>query len=123
MALLTNALRENANSITRGLTANTNGYCVALVTEADEGTNLCNVIFMNPVTATRESKNDVPVDLRNHQNWFPEKGDLVMLDNSGKSGMIVSQCIDSYTKVKAQLTLTQDILADGTTGMCDGTIL
>lgn len=123
MGLLSNSLRENANTDTRVLTENSSGYCVALVTEADEGTNLCTVIFNNPITATRECKRDVPVDLRNHQNWFPEKGDVVTLDNSGKSGMIVSQYIDSYTKVKAQLTLNQDILADGTTGMCDGTIL
>lgn len=45
MALLTGKIHEAANTVTRNITANSNGYCIALVTEADEGTNLCNVSF------------------------------------------------------------------------------
>lgn len=123
MALLTGKIHEAANTVSRNATANASGYCIALVTEADEGTNLCNVSFSNQVTGAREDKVDVPVDLRNHQAWFPQKGDVVLLDNSSKTGMIVSLYTESYSEIRSNFSLTQDILADGSTGLCDGSIL
>ena len=123
MALLTEKIHEAANTVSRNATANTSGYCIALVTEADEGTNLCNVSFSNQVTGAREDKVDVPVDLRNHQAWFPKKGDVVLLDNSSKTGMIVSLYTESYSEIRSNFSLTQDILADGSTGLCEGSIL
>lgn len=123
MALLTDRIKETANNATKGRTANSNGYCLAVVTEADEGTNLCNVTFINPSTGAREDKTDVMVDLRNQQSWFPQIGDKVLFDNSGKSGMIVSQYTENYSEIRSKFSLLLDILADGSTGLCDGSIL
>lgn len=123
MALLTNKIKETANNATKGRTANSSGYCLAVVTEADEGTNLCNVTFINPATGAKEDKTDVMVDLRNQQAWFPQKGDKVLFDNSGKAGMIVSQYTENYSEIRSKFSLILDILADGSTGLCDGSIL
>lgn len=123
MALLTDRIKETANNATKGRTANSNGYCLAVVTEADEGTNLCNVTFINPSTGAKEDKTDVMVDLRNQQSWFPQIGDKVLFDNSGKSGMIVSQYTENYSEIRSRFSLLLDILADGSTGLCDGSIL
>ena len=52
-----------------------------------------------------------------------QKGDVVLLDNSSKTGMIVSLYTESYSEIRSNFSLTQDILADGSTGLCDGSIL
>ena len=63
------------------------------------------------------------VDLRNGQTWFPKPGDIVTYDQSGDSGMVVSEYTDDYSKIKGALGLTLDVLADGPIGLVSGAIL
>lgn len=121
MGVLSNPLKELTNKVVKPLTG-ANQYTIAYVMEADESTNRCTVKYLDSRMSKLTTKKDVMVDLRNGQSWFPKPSDIVIFDQSGESGMIVSEYADDYSKIKGALGLTLDVMADGPIGIVTGMI-
>lgn len=106
------AIRNNAQS------QRTVGY----VLSADERNNWCKVRYTD-TNGSRRDADKIAVDM-NSKDWFPRKGDLVLLDISNKnSGLILSPYTDDYNRdIRSKQEFKCDILNDGD-GSCGGSIL
>lgn len=95
---------------------------IGYVLSADERNNWCKIRYTD-TNGIRRDADKIAVDL-NSKNWFPSKGDLVLLDISNKeSGLILSPYTDDYNRdIRSTQELKCDILNDGD-GSYGGSIL
>lgn len=98
--------------------ANNAQQTVAVVTKADEANNVCTVRYINQDGDKAEIDRAV-VDLRN-KDWFPQKGDAVLIRVSGsKTALIEQKYTENYNKdVRGKQQLKNDIMPDDNSTCC-----
>ena len=96
--------------------ANKDQQTVAMVMSADESNNLCAVEYMDR-DGNKVKIDKAMVDLRN-KDWFPSKGDIVLIRVSGRSALVEQQYTEDYNAdVRSKQKLSNDVTPDG-----DGTV-
>ena len=91
---------------------------IAKVIDANENTNFCTIVYKDQSGSVTEMP-QVAVDFRN-TDWFPEKGDTVLIDMTRNSAVIVSRYTTDYaSEVRSEEKLENDIMPDGD-GTCVG---
>lgn len=94
---------------------------VAKVIKADEKTNMCTVKYLSKDGKMLTNEN-VQVDLRNAQQWFPKEEELVLYETDGTNGVILSRFTEDYSTIRSETTMDSDVMADGKIGMIGGRI-
>ncbi len=96
--------------------ANRDQQTVAKVLSADESNNQCTVEYMDR-DGSKVKIDKAMVDLRN-KDWFPSKGDIVLIRVSGRSALVEQQYTEDYNAdVRSKQKLSNDVTPDG-----DGTV-
>jgi hypothetical protein len=96
---------------------------VGKVMSADETSNKCTVWHKNRM-GEMQATEDMVVDLRNGDQWFPNEGDVVLIDVTQMPGVILHQYTDNYAAdVRAKKKLEKDVLMDNTVSTYGGSIL
>ncbi|MCY7866121.1 hypothetical protein [Bacillus atrophaeus] len=89
-------------------------YKVAIVTKADENNNVCSIKYIDK-DAFESNKDNVQVKIYSHgvQDWFPEKDDIVSIEEVNGVPIITGIPEEAYAaKVKGKNDLETDILSD-----------
>lgn len=95
---------------------------IAVVKRADEINNLCDVEYIDK-DGYKSNKVNVPVKIYSPsmEDWFPEEGDIVMIEERGSTVAIIGIPPFAYgTNVKSQNRLESDFLSDNLTTDVEG---
>lgn len=95
----------------------------ARVLEIDEPSNTCKIGYRDKYGKTNE-KERIHVKLYNVSivDWFPKKGDLVLVDQNEDNFVITGPHANSYQSLKMEKVLKQDVLTDTFIDMVGGFI-
>lgn len=109
---LKNTLKENI--VTPVAMSHSSMFLDAVVKETNEKTNTCTVVYINQegVELTQKS---VPVQIQNVGiiDWFPKEKEHVIVTKKGGGLTITGPSYGkSYSTIRNQLELTEDIYSD-----------
>lgn len=108
----------NPTAINRGETL----HKFAIVTKVDETNNVCSIRYLDK-DALERNKDNVPVRIYSPtmQDWFPEKDDIVSIEEIKGAAVIVGIPEAAYSvNVKGKTDLESDVLSDEMTGDTEG---
>ena len=88
---------------------------VGIVTGSDESNNTCNVLYTDK-NGNSQNRDNVVIRLYgNGADWFPVIGDIVVIEDTGDTVVVVARHVGNYAMdVRSRRQLRQDVLSDET---------
>ena len=94
---------------------------MAVVTSSDDSNNICSVRYIDK-NGNKKTRENVTVRLYGSgTDWFPAKGDTVILQESNDLCVIIARHVSNYNMdVRSKMELKQDIYSDESGGQDPG---
>lgn len=102
---------------------NTTLITVGKVISADEVNNKCTVTYKDSQGKVI-TVSDMMVDLRNHDQWFPNPNEVVLINATNTPGVVLHRYTENYAAdIRGDKKLVNDISADSDSSLFGGSIL